>query len=124
MGLTLTRTHAELVRQVLIACNRLPGVFLFPVDVTRVKGWKRTRGMTGTADILGWISMCMFMHCENSVVGCRVVGHKLPRFIAYEIKVGKDRLSLEQTAFLDKVRAAGGIAAEIRCVEDAVTALQ
>jgi hypothetical protein len=111
MGLTLKRTHAELVRQVLRACNLMPGVFLFPVDVTVARRGRiiRRLGMTGTPDILGWSGGW----CGS---GCA-------RMIAFEVKVGRDRLRPEQAAFLEKLRRAGGIALEIRSVEQAVTAL-
>lgn len=40
------------------------------------------------------------------------------RFIACEIKVGRDKLSVEQKLFLDYVNKAGGVGIEVRCIED------
>jgi Holliday junction resolvase len=40
------------------------------------------------------------------------------RFIAIEIKVGRDKLSIEQKLFLDYVNKAGGIGLEVRKIED------
>ena len=105
--------HQELVREVLAACNRLPGVFLFPVDVARVPGWKRTLGSVGTSDILGWKEYPLI--CEHG---------KAARFVAFEVKVGRDELRPGQRWFLDKVKASGGIALEIRDIMTAVKALE
>jgi len=112
--------HQELVREVLAACNRLPGVFLFPVDVARVPGWKRTLGSVGTSDIsvgtsdiLGWKEYPLI--CEHG---------KAARFVAFEVKVGRDELRPGQRWFLDKVKASGGIALEIRDIMTAVEALK
>jgi len=40
------------------------------------------------------------------------------RFIAVEVKVGRDKLSVEQKLFLDYINKAGGIGIECRCIED------
>ena len=120
--------HAELVRAVLVACNRLPGVFLFPIDVVRAPDWKRTRGMAGTSDILGWIERdCQCNSDRDRRCDCLACCDGQPRrpiFVALEIKVSRDTLRPEQRAFLDKVQAAGGIALEIRDVMQAVEALK
>ena len=124
--------HQELVREVLVACNRLPGVFLFPVDVARVPGWKRTRGMTGTSDLLGWRSWCGLHRVFPGDAGrtlCTAnlgahVGDVTARFVAIEVKVLPDRPTREQQAFLDKVREAGGIALVAYDVMTAVEALR
>ena len=39
-------------------------------------------------------------------------------FLACEVKVGRDRLSAAQTAFLDAVKAAGGLALVVRHGDD------
>jgi len=114
----LKRTHGDLVRAVVSACNLVPGVFVFPVDVARAKGFKRTLGMTGTPDVLGWrVVQCGY----GAAPGC--LGDTA-QFIAFECKVGKDKLRIEQRAFLDKLMVHGGIAAEIRSAEQAVNLLR
>jgi acetyl esterase/lipase len=113
----LKRTHGDLVRAVVSACNLIPGVFVFPVDVARVKGFKRTLGMPGTSDVLGWWQPPM------RTPRCEWCNALRPVSVAFECKVGRDRLRPEQRAFLDKLRAAGGIAAEIRSADQAVNLL-
>ena len=39
------------------------------------------------------------------------------QFIACEIKVGKDKLSAEQILFLERVKRAGGVAMEVRGID-------
>lgn len=52
---------------------------------------------------------------KSDVIGFhRVTG----KFLACEIKVGRDRMSVAQLAFLDAVRAAGGLALEVRHGDD------
>ena len=53
-----------------------------------------------------------------------MVGTRLAIFTALEAKEGTGRLSPEQKAFLAAVAEAGGIAREVRTVEDAVGAVQ
>lgn len=43
---------------------------------------------------------------------------KTGQFLACEIKSGKDKLSPEQTLFLDRVKRAGGLAIVIRTTDD------
>lgn len=80
---------------------RLAGFFCWrenPAGIWDAKAdaYRRNPGsLTGKADIIGF-------H--------RVTG----RFLAVEIKVGKDRLSKEQEAFLPTVRDAGGLAMVVR----------
>jgi len=45
------------------------------------------------------------------------------RFVAFEIKAPKGRLTPYQVAELEAVRHAGGIAAEVRSLEDVLAAL-
>lgn len=107
------RSHADLVRAVLIACNRLPGVDLYAVDVG---GAKRGHGTPGVPDIIGWRQRVYERPAAKAVdIVAQAVG--------LEIKVGRDKLRPMQALYLDRLRKAGGIAAEVRVVEDAVNVL-
>ena len=117
------RSHASLVRAVLVACNRLPGVDLYAVDVG---GAKRKHGTPGVSDIIGYVSVCSLCWIFKKVrrgKACFDSALTLPVFVAYEIKVGRDKLRPAQRAFLERVNAAGGIGLEIRDVMSAVKAL-
>ena len=46
------------------------------------------------------------------------------RFCAFEVKAPRGRLTPHQTAELEAVRRAGGIAAEVRSLEDVIAALR
>lgn len=111
------RPHAQLKREVLRAVNRLPGVFVFPCSVGSFRvGARYVRmGMKGTPDLVGWRTSGL----DGFGTWCSAC-----TFVALEVKVGTDRLRPEQRAFLEKVQTAGGIAAEIRSVQDAIAALQ
>src|SRR6516164_3051198 len=113
------RKHSDLVREVLRSCNWLPGVFLFPGEVTVAQRGEvvRALGMTGTPDILGWKTWISGPREGWPTVQKRCVP------VAFEIKVGRDQLRPEQRSFLERLRQDGGIAAEIRSVEEAVKAL-
>jgi hypothetical protein len=52
------------------------------------------------------------------MVGCRVA-----IFTAFEVKSAKGRVRPEQQAFIDNVKAAGGIAGVVRSVEEAKSLL-
>lgn len=45
-------------------------------------------------------------------------------FLACEIKVGRDRLSEEQSAFIDNVNRQGGLALCVRCLDDLIAAVE
>ena len=120
------RRHADLKRAVMKALNLLPGVFVFPCSVGSFRVGSRfvRMGMKGTPDLVGWWVGCSI--CGEPWTGaiCSDQDFKpFARFVALEIKAGKDTLRPEQRAFLDKVREAGGIALEVRDVETAVKAV-
>lgn len=54
-----------------------------------------------------------------------IIGWKRPngRFVALEIKVGRDRLSKDQINFINRVKSDGGIAGEVRSVDQALELL-
>lgn len=68
----------------------------------------------GSSDLIGYRSV---------VVTPEMVGQRLAVFVALEVK-DKGRLTAEQAQFLEVVRRAGGIAAEVRSVEDAERSLR
>ena len=118
------RTHADLVREVVKAVNLLPGVFVFPVDVS-VGAAKRSHGMRGVSDVIGWAEWCLTCEKAATPLYASVAGHRtMPRFVAFEIKIGRDKLRPAQQIFLQHVRDAGGIGLEIREVMEAVNALR
>jgi hypothetical protein len=45
-------------------------------------------------------------------------------FLACEVKVGKDRLSPEQQAFIDNANRQGGLALVARCLDDLIAAVE
>lgn len=53
-----------------------------------------------------------------------LIGWHGGRFVALEGKIGRRQPTAEQVAFLDLVRRSGGLAAVVRSVEDAETALR
>lgn len=64
----------------------------------------------GSGDLVGWVSV---------VVTPDMVGRKLAVFASAEAKQGTGRLEPDQVAWRDTVRMAGGIADEVRTVDDA-----
>lgn len=69
----------------------------------------------GSADLIGYRSI---------TIGPEHVGQTLAVFAAVEVKSPTGRPTSEQTAFLEHVRAAGGLAGIARSVEDAERILQ
>lgn len=70
--------------------------------------------IAGSGDLIGWHSF---------VVQPEDVGRRVAVFASLEAKEGTGRLSPEQRNFRDQVLAAGGIAGEVRSVEDATRLL-
>ena len=62
-----------------------------------------------------WVQFGIPLHGGSDLIGWMPVA----RFTAVEIKAGRDQLTAEQRAWLDAVKAAGGIAGVVRTVEDA-----
>lgn len=71
-------------------------------------------GSPGGSDLLGW---------HTVTVTSEMVGQRIAIFTAIECKAPRGRLTTEQAAFIAAVRAAGGIAGEVRSVEQAVRLL-
>lgn len=75
-------------------------------------------GVPGMSDIIGW---------KTVVAGCDYNGcveERFPRFLAIEAKREGQRPSPTQSAFLDQVRRAGGLAVVATKVQDVIDALE
>lgn len=130
--------HALLTR-ILLACSRGPvrlfrnnvgvgwtgklekpshpvQVTVYPGDVVLRKARPLHAGLTeGSGDLIGW---------RTVTVTPEMVGQQLAVFVSLEGKEGTGRLSPAQRGWMTAVRMAGGIAAEVRSVEDAVAAVK
>jgi hypothetical protein len=69
----------------------------------------------GSPDLVGWVPV---------TITPEMVGQTVAVFCGLEIKTGRQKARPEQQAFLDAVRAAGGIAAVVYGTADAVEAVK
>lgn len=91
----------------------LRGIFCFrvnqgPIPLAGGKGFRRFAGLRGVSDIIG---IC-------SVAGRGGV------MLAVEVKTPAGRLSPEQSAFLEEIRARGGVAVVVRSVAELEAAIE
>ena len=99
----MKRTHTQL-RDAIVAWLNAVGIFAWANETIGIWDPKRQayrtnkKRLKGVADILGVLSD--------------------GRFLAVEVKVGKDRCSEEQQYFLQRVQRQGGIAIVARSIED------
>lgn len=70
--------------------------------------------LKGSGDLIGWRSV---------VIGPEMVGQTVAVFVSLEAKEGTGRSSPDQVNWRTQIQQAGGIAAEVRSVEDAVRAV-
>lgn len=68
----------------------------------------------GSGDLIGW---------RVVKISPEMVGQEVAIFVSLEAKEGSGRSTPEQKQWAENVRAAGGLAAEVRSVDDAVEAL-
>ena len=80
--------------------NNTTGVY----DVKK-QVFRKNHGLNGVSDIIG-------------------IQKKTGRFIAVEIKAGKDKLSPQQEYFLNRVKKSGGLACEVREIKDLIEYLE
>jgi hypothetical protein len=110
-------SEMAILRRILEACGR-GGVRLFRNNCGALEdktGRVVRYGLCkGSSDLIGY---CTVTVTED------MVGQRLAVFVALEVK-DKGRLTPEQAQFLRVVKDAGGIAAEVRSVEDAEAALR
>ena len=104
----------------------------------------RTNANTATKEILAFLAVSGFKAWRNNTTGVydpkkqifrKFAGLKgvadilglqksTGRFLAVEVKVGKDKLSPEQIRFLEDVKKGGGIAIVASCAGDVAKALE
>lgn len=90
-------------------------MLVYPGDVVVKKARALHAGLaTGSADLIGF---------KSYVVQPEDVGRRVAVFVSMEAKEGTGRMSPEQKNWRDQVQAAGGIAGEVRSVEDALRLL-
>jgi len=103
-----------LLREILRAFGALPGVRLFRNSVGMVRlpgGGAIPYGLCpGSSDLVGWRTLATDLG-------------PVAQFVALEAKAPGGRLTSEQGRFLDAVRRAGGLAAEVRTLGDVEAAL-
>lgn len=86
-------------------------VMIYPGDVVIRKARPLHAGLCeGSGDLIGW---------ESREIKPEHVGQTWAVFASLEAKEGAGRLSPSQRNFRDQVLAAGGIAGEVRSVEEA-----
>lgn len=98
--------ESDLYGPILLALSRAGArVFRNNVGQARYKGGHTVRyGLApGSSDLIGWTPD--------------------GRFLALEVKTKRGRLTEQQAAFLEAVRAAGGVAACVRSPEEALAAI-
>ena len=100
-------------QRIRLACSRGP-VRLWRNNTGKLRderGQLVTFGLCpGSSDLIGYRSV---------TITPDMVGQQLAVFAAVEVKAERGRPTPEQTAFIDHVRAAGGLAGIARSVEDA-----
>lgn len=89
--------------------DREETVTVKPGDVLIRKARPFHNGITGQSDTYGW---------KTLVITQDMVGQKIAQHVEIEVKVGKDRISDEQTKWNDAVEGFGGIAGVARSVDD------
>lgn len=108
-----TRKERDIQRAILDAAKLWKGVRLWKTGgglLPLADGRRVRMGVVGVSDLIGWTSI-------NA--SCQVTA----RFVALEVKRPGQYPTREQQAFLDAVRAAGGIGAVVRSVDDVRRAL-
>jgi len=96
-----------------------PDVVMFRNHCGALKDQRTGRLVTfglapGSPDLVGWRSI---------EITHEMVGQRIAVFCGLEIKIPGGRVRPDQVNFIDRLRAAGGVAAVVRSVDDAVEQL-
>ena len=108
--------ETSILQEIRIGLSSTPDVRIFRNQTGALKdteGRLVTFGLCkGSSDLIGWKSI---------VITPEMIGQRVAVFLAVEVKRPKKNPTPEQTNFLERVAAAGGIAGVARSVEDART---
>lgn len=116
---SVANAETTLQQQIRLALGTHPQTRLFRNQVGSLPDPRTGRLVTfglarGSADLIGW---------RTITVTADMVGQRLAVFTSIEVKTPTGRIRPDQTAWLDAVQAAGGIAGVARSVDDATTIL-
>jgi len=112
--------HARLTKEVMLRFGSRPDVRLFGNETAGAWTGKMIE-RSGQVVVLDRASFVQFGLAKGSadIVGIGPAG----RFLSFELKTGRGRMTDEQRAWLAMVRRFGGISAEVRHVDDVERAL-
>ena len=116
---SVANAETTLQQQIRLALGTHPQTRLFRNQVGSLPDPRTGRLVTfglarGSADLIGW---------RTITVTADMVGQRLAVFTSIEVKTPTGRIRPDQTAWLDAVQPAGGIAGVARSVDDATTIL-
>ena len=121
-----TPKERDIQRAILAFLATVPGVVAWRTNSGAAmlpghggKGQHVRFGFKGLSDIVGWHRYWATCQGGMAMPSCEGVA----RFLAIEVKTAKTYPTAEQQAFLDQVKAAGGIAVCARSVHDVALAL-
>lgn len=116
-GLGVLMSEMAILRKIMLACgNGAARLWRNQVGQYELADGRILRSglCKGSSDLIGW---------QTVEVTPEMVGQRVAVFVALEVK-DRGRLTAEQAQFLEVVRRAGGIAGEVRSVEDAEALLR
>jgi len=112
-------TEAALMRSILLAVGGRSDCRLFRNNcgvALHPDGSRVVYGLCpGSSDLIGW---------QSIEIAPEMVGQRITRFLALEIKTNRGRLTDRQRAFLEVVASAGGIGAVVRSENEALELLR
>jgi len=112
----VANAETTLQQQIRLALGTLPDVRAFRNQVGSLPDPRTGRLVTfglarGSADLIGW---------RTITIGPEHMGRRIAVFTSIEVKMPTGRVRPDQTAWLQAVRGAGGIAGIARSVPDAL----
>lgn len=104
--------ETSLLRQIMLAVSKITGARIFRNNTGfDAKNKVRYGLVVGSSDLIGWKSV---------TITPDMVGQQVAVFVALEVKTPKGRATDEQKNFVNVVNAAGGKAAIVRSVSEAI----